>query len=303
MHLSKRWTKFAVTGALAVTFSLTAASALYAGETTASNLNVRSSPNGTVIGTLPYGSKVAVISNSTEWYQIGYDGQTAYVSGTYVNWIPDCEFDLGTGVIQCSTTVNFRSLPNTSSQVLASLTNGQKVDVIGIAQGWYKVEVDGAKGFVSADYLSLSGGQQADKSTVTGSTTVTTSDAATGIRQQIIDFAAQFLGTPYLYGGSSPETGFDCSGFTSYVYKNVVCEIARTSSQQRATTKNITMEELLPGDLVFFGSGDTVSHVGIYVGNGQFIHSPHTGSVVKYDSLDTGSYNTRFICGGRVLND
>lgn len=108
-----------------------------------------------------------------------------------------------------------------------------------------------------------------DKSTAVGSTTVSTSS---GTRQSILDYAAQFLGTPYVYGGSSPD-GFDCSGFTSYVYKNTASSIARTSSDQRATTKNISRDELLPGDLVFFGSGNSVSHVGIYTGNGQFIHS------------------------------
>lgn len=302
MHLSKQWIKFAVTGAMAATLSFTAASALYAGEVTASSLNVRSAPGGAAIGTLARGTKVAVISNSTEWYEIAVNGQTAYVSGAYINWIPDCEFDLGTGVVKCSTTVNFRSLPNTSSQILGSLTNGQKVNVIGIAQGWYKAEVNGKTGFICADYLDIKGGTAADKSTVTGSTTVTTTEETSAVRQEIIDYAAQFLGTPYVYGGSTPD-GFDCSGFTSYVYKNTVCPIARTSSDQRATTKNISMSELLPGDLVFFGSGNTVSHVGIYVGNGQFIHSPHTGSVVKYDTLSSGSYYNRFICGGRVLND
>lgn len=302
MHLSKQWIKFAVTGAMAATLTFTAASALYAGETTASSLNVRATPGGTVIGSLPRGTQVAVISNSTDWYKIGFDGQTAYVSGAYVNWISDREFDLGMGAIKCSTTVNFRSLPNTSAQILDSLTNGQKVELIGIAQGWYKARVDGQTGFISADYVEMNGGATADKSTVTGSTTITTAEATSGVRQQIIDYAAQFLGTPYVYGGSTPS-GFDCSGFTSYVYKNTVCSIARTSSDQRATTKNISMSELLPGDLVFFGSGNTVSHVGIYVGNGQFIHSPHTGSVVKYDTLSSGSYYNRFICGGRVLND
>lgn len=299
MNSSKRLIKIAVTSAIAATLSITAASALYAGETTATNLNLRATPGGAAIGSLPYGTKLAVISNSNEWYQVAVNGQTAYVSGAYVSWIPDTEFALGTGVIQCSTTVNFRSLPNTECEVLGSLANGTKVELIGVAQGWYKACVNGQKGFISADYVNVTGGAVVDKSTAVGSTTVSTSS---GTRQSILDYAAQFLGTPYVYGGSSPD-GFDCSGFTSYVYKNTASSIARTSSDQRATTKNISRDELLPGDLVFFGSGNSVSHVGIYTGNGQFIHSPHTGSVVKYDSLDSGSYSRRFICGGRVLED
>ncbi len=299
MSLSKRWIRYAITGAAATALSITVSGALYAGQVDASNLNLRSTPNGAVVDSAARGTKVAVIDNSSEWYQIAVDGQTYYASGAYINWIPECDFDLGLGTIKCSTTVNFRSQPNTSSSILSSLKNGQKVSIVGISDGWYKVVANGVTGYICPDYLDVNGGSSANKSEVFGST-VDTSANVDGIREDIIDFAAQFLGTPYVYGGNTPS-GFDCSGFTSYVYKNMGISIARTSSDQRTTTENISMEELLPGDLVFFGSNNVVSHVGIYVGNGNFIHSPHTGSVVKYDTLTTGNYNLRFICGGRVL--
>ncbi len=309
MNSSKRLIKLAVSGTLAASLCFASASALYTGEITASSLNLRATPGGEAITSLPKGTKLAVISNSTEWYQVAVNGQTAYVSGAYVSWAQDCDFALGSGVIKCSTTVNFRSEPSTESKVLASLTNGTKVDVVGISKGWYKVSCNGQTGYIHPDYLTIAGGstvttKTANKPAAVGANVSMAEVSASGdVRQDILDFAAQFLGTPYRYGGNSPETGFDCSGFTSYVYKNVVTSIARTSSDQRATTKNISRDELLPGDLVFFGSGDNVSHVGIYVGNGQFIHSPHTGSSIKYDTLDSGNYDRRFICGGRVLAD
>lgn len=189
MNSSKRLIKIAVTSAIAATLSITAASALYAGETTATNLNLRATPGGAAIGSLPYGTKLAVISNSNEWYQVAVNGQTAYVSGAYVSWIPDTEFALGTGVIQCSTTVNFRSLPNTECEVLGSLANGTKVELIGVAQGWYKACVNGQKGFISADYVSVTGGAVVDKSTAVGSTTVSTSSGTrsgdSGLRRTV----------------------------------------------------------------------------------------------------------------------
>ncbi len=299
MSLSKRWIRYAITGAFATALSITASGALYVGQIDASSLNLRSAPNGTVIDSVSRGTKVAVINNSSEWFQIAVDGQTYYASGAYIDWIPECDFNLGNGTIKCSTTVNFRSQPNTSSSVIASLKNGQKVSVIGVSGGWYKVTVNGKTGYISPDYLTINGGAASNQSSAVGSVVDTTSSTQ-GIRQDILDFAAQFLGTPYVYSGSTPS-GFDCSGFTSYVYKNMGISIARTSSDQRATTTNISMDELLPGDLVFFGSNNVVSHVGIYVGDGNFIHSPHTGSVVKYDTLASGNYNRRFICGGRVL--
>ena len=121
-------------------------------------------------------------------------------------------------------------------------------------------------------------------------------------RTAVLDYAAKFLGVPYVYGGSTPS-GFDCSGFTSYVYKNTVCSIERVAQAQFDTTTRVSRDELLPGDLVFFGSSAySISHVGIYVGDGQFIHAPHTGDVVKYEAL-SGSYATRFQGGGRVIFD
>lgn len=88
-------------------------------------------------------------------------------------------------------------------------------------------------------------------------------------RTAVLDYAAKFLGVPYVYGGSTPS-GFDCSGFTSYVYKNTVCSIERVAQAQFDTTTRVSRDELLPGDLVFFGSSAySISHVGIYVGDGS----------------------------------
>ena len=294
MNASK-FIRLAVSSAFAAAITLTASSALYTGVTNASSLYLRATPGGEVIGSIPNSSKIAVIDNYTDpdWYQIAVGGQTGYASRYYIEWTYDADFNLGVGIVQCDTSVNVRSQPSTDSEVLTSLSNGAKVDTIGISNGWYKVSVNSTVGYIHPDYLSITGGRST--STSRGSDT-------SALRQSVVDFAAQFLGTPYVYGGSTPS-GFDCSGFTSYVYKNTVRSIARTSSEQRNTTTNISMDELKPGDLVFFGSGNTVSHVGIYVGNGEFIHSPHTGSSVKYDTLWSGNYNRRFICGGRVIND
>lgn len=95
--------------------------------------------------------------------------------------------------------------------------------------------------------------------------------------------AARYLGTPYKYGGTSPQTGFDCSGFVQYVYRQAGITLPRTSMTQQQIGRRVSMNALLPGDLVF--RGYPAYHVGIYVGNGQAIHSPHTGAVVSYQSI------------------
>lgn len=107
-------------------------------------------------------------------------------------------------------------------------------------------------------------------------------------RSEIVPYARRFLGVPYRWGGSSPS-GFDCSGFTSYVYRNAAgVSIPRTSRAQSRFGQPVSRAHLMPGDLVFFGS--PVHHVGIYVGGGMMIHAPHTGDVVRYASIGRGDY-------------
>lgn len=106
----------------------------------------------------------------------------------------------------------------------------------------------------------------------------------------VIAYASNFLGTPYLWGGTSPATGFDCSGFTQYVYRHFGVSIDRTTYDQIREGYSVSQDELQPGDLVFFGRNGSPSHVGMYVGNGTYIHSPHTGDVIKVSPLNRSDY-------------
>jgi hypothetical protein len=110
--------------------------------------------------------------------------------------------------------------------------------------------------------------------------------------KHIVLYAKMFLGTPYLYGGTSPSTGFDCSGFTQYVYNHYHISIPRTTSTQITAGTAVSQSNLKQGDLVFPSSG----HVGIYVGNGQIIHSPQTGDVVKISNIWS------FYAARRIIN-
>jgi cell wall-associated NlpC family hydrolase len=103
----------------------------------------------------------------------------------------------------------------------------------------------------------------------------------------VVGIAMQYLGVPYVWGGSSPS-GFDCSGFTMYVYRQVGVSLPHSSRAQIGSGQQVSRSDLQPGDLVFFGS--PIHHVGIYVGGGSYIHSPHTGDVVKISPLDRGDY-------------
>jgi peptidoglycan DL-endopeptidase CwlO len=128
-----------------------------------------------------------------------------------------------------------------------------------------------------------------------GSTISPTPAAPPATHGGVTGIAAQYLGTPYVWGGASPS-GFDCSGFVMYVYAQVGVSLPHSSYAQYGYGSPVSMSQLQPGDLVFF---DGLGHVGIYVGGGTFIHAPHTGDVVKYSSL-SGWYASTFV-GGRRL--
>jgi cell wall-associated NlpC family hydrolase len=114
-----------------------------------------------------------------------------------------------------------------------------------------------------------------------------------------------FLGVPYRRGGATLETGFDCSGFVKYMFENTLgLVLPRSAAQQAAATEKIESSELKPGDLVFFNTmRRTFSHVGIYVGNGKFIHSPKPGGEVRIEDMKTSYWARRFDGARRVATD
>jgi len=108
----------------------------------------------------------------------------------------------------------------------------------------------------------------------------------------VIAYASSFLGTPYVWGGTSPSPGFDCSGFTQYVYKKFGVSVGRTTYDQIKDGVGVSRDQLKPGDLVFFGTYSNPHHMGMYVGDGMYIHAPHTGDVVKISPLNRSDYLT-----------
>lgn len=183
--------------------------------------------------------------------------------------------------------LNMRTGPSTEFSIMHRLWQGNVVKVIGETNGWYEVQLsDGRVGWVSKSYLKLN---------------------VTSRQQRIntlIYTAKSFIGTPYVWGGSSLQNGgFDCSGFTQYVFKQVGYNLNRVSRDQAAQGTYVSRYELQPGDLVFYSlSGDgSISHVGIYIGNGQMIHSPKTGDTVKITDITTSYWESHYITARRII--
>lgn len=177
--------------------------------------------------------------------------------------------------------LNIRKSASVNSKKVATVKNGAKVKITSktVKSGttWVKGTVSGKTGWMNAKYLS--------------STKVKKASAS---NSSVISYGAKFVGTPYVWGGTTPR-GFDCSGFTSYVYKNVTGKsLPRTSGAQYAASQKISKSQLQAGDLIFFSVGSSrITHVALYAGNGQLLHA--AGNRVQYQSLYT--YWDNYIVG------
>jgi len=289
-HLMKKAVKAAVFAAL-TTLALTAfASAegemsIGAGCTTGTSLRMRSEPNtsSAIVTTLNKSVAVALLDDSVPgWYKINYNGSTGYVSSDYLIIDQDNIFTTYGRVPEG--TVNVRAAATTESESLATIDAGTVVTVNGLVNGWYDVTCQyGTEGYVRSDLLVL------------------TSNATSGKGSSIVETALSHLGTRYVWGGASPS-GFDCSGFTMYVYAHFGYRMSHGASDQLYAFTRVSSAQRLPGDLVFFsyGGGD-ISHVGIYLGGGAFIHATSNGGV-KISYFD-GYYSSTYVGAVRILAD
>lgn len=262
------------------------------GKTTGSSLRLRSEPSldASVITTLNKDWTVAVLEEADGWYRVAHNGDDGYVSAEFFTMSDETEFEYY-GRINARG-VNVRAEAGMDGEVVNNLGIGSGVTVTGIENGWYHITGTYGEGYVRSDYISLT------------NETPLTPGAGVG-DSGIVDYARQFLGTRYVYGGAAPG-GFDCSGFTMYVYKQFGVSLPHSATSQWQSglgTRLYSLGELQPGDLVFFNdpkrnAGKACSHAGIYIGGGQMIHasSSRSGGVI-YSDLTDGYYNTYFVGG------
>jgi len=322
---------------LTASLSLSAGAASFGvGVVHASALRLRAKPNtSSAILTQAYrGSSVDVLADAVDgWYQVNVNGKVGYMSAEYLTVTPlvvtpqpeetpsenkpveskpeenkpteskpvesepventptedkseaSNSPDLGRVTLSRSSNLSIRSGSGTGYKRLGLVPNGTVLTLNDFVNGWYLITYNGITGYVSGEYIKP----------------VAEYDPASGAA--VVTEAMKYLGYAYVYGGSSPK-GFDCSGFTSYIYRQFGYTINRTASSQLSNGVPIAYADLQPGDLVFFKdhySTSAASHVGIYIGDGNFIHAENSRSCVKVTPLSQSWYANRYIGARRIL--
>lgn len=202
--------------------------------------------------------------------------------------------------ISSNASAHFRSGPSTSSQSLGKLPKNTKITITGEENGWYKVSYNGKEGYISKS-LVTEGEPPATTSSRSQEEPRNTTPATQASSSNVVQVAESYAGSRYVSGGSSPS-GFDCSGFTQYVYGKCGVTLSRTSYTQATQGTAVSKSELQPGDLLLFHyyGSSSIGHVGIYVGNGKFIHAANSNRGVVYDSIESGYYADNY-AGARRL--
>ena len=289
-------------------------SVLAVGLVSGSGVRMRSEPNTdcSILTTLDHGTALSVTGVTDGWYAVNYDDKDGYVSADYLTVSDSTEGFSCYGLVKASA-LNIRSAPSSDSSRVTGVDGGTYVDVSGFENGWYAVSYSGSSGYMSGDYLTLTASKPAPTPASSGSSgggSVSLpsggyAGAGTGTGSDIAALAENYLGVRYVYGGASPS-GFDCSGFTMYVYAQFGYGLPHGATWQMSYGQPVSRGELQAGDLVFFhstdgGSTSSASHVGIYVGGGTFIHASSGSSYcVKYSSLNESYYANHYLTARRI---
>lgn len=246
-----------------------------------SSLNVRSdsSEDSDIIGKMPNDAGCEILGQEGDWYQIQSGKVTGYVKGEYVITGDEAAAkaeEVKKVVATVTTqTLNVRSEMNTECDIVALMPQEEELHVLEEYDGWVKIDLDGSEGYVSKDYVALS--TQLPKAQTMKE--LKYGQGVSDTRVSLVSYATQFVGNPYVWGGTSLTRGADCSGFVMSVFAKYGIYLPHSSRAQANCGTKVNASEAQPGDLFFYGAGKGINHVGIYIGGGQIVHasSPSTG--------------------------
>ena len=245
------------------------------------NLNIRAvaAEDGKLVGKLPKDAACEVLEDDGTWAHIKSGKVEGYVSLEYLlTGIPAKRRaeELATTVARVNTDgLKVRAEANTDSEVITLVAGGEELEVAAVEGDWVKVYLDDQEVFVSAEYVEVT----SELGTAITMTELLYGQGVSDISVDICQYAKEFLGNPYVWGGTSLTKGADCSGYVLSVFKKYGVSLPHSSVAQANCGTTIKVSEAKPGDLIFYGNGKSINHVAICIGNGQVIHasSPKTG--------------------------
>lgn len=231
------------------------------------------------------------------------------------------------GYVDVSSSANIRKEASTSSDIINTLLRNTEVTLVAEEGDFYKIQYKDITGYISKSLISdkpvvevtsrssserktnqtQNNNTSSENKTTTEETTketqskVETSNSSLG--SNVVSFAKQYIGYNYTYGGTKPNTGFDCSGFVYYVFNSCGYSLSRSCQVQANSGSAVSRQNLIPGDLIFFnnGSGGSIGHVAIYIGGGQIVHAENSRTGVKTDTINSGYYNKYYYSARRIV--
>lgn len=265
------------------------------------NLNIRqeASTDSEVIGILTNHNACELLEDAGEWYKVTSGKVTGYVNKQYLVTGDEAEAiaeqEIKTVATVNTETLNVRAEKSTEAEVLSQVGNSEAFTVNSVADGWVEISVDDSVGYISQDYVTLAQALPTAKTIEQ----VKYGDGVSDVRASVVSYALQFVGNRYVWGGTSLEKGVDCSGFTMRILGKYGISLPHSSKAQPSYGTKISASEAKPGDLFFYGSGRSISHVAIYIGNGQIVHASNKRDGIKVSN----AYYRNPICVARYLPD
>ena len=265
------------------------------------NLNIRqeASTDSEVIGILTNHNACELLEDAGEWYKVTSGKVTGYVNKQYLVTGDEAEAiaeqEIKTVATVNTETLNVRAEKSTEAAVLSQVGNSEAFTVNSVADGWVEISVDDSVGYISQDYVTLAQALPTAKTIEQ----VKYGDGVSDVRASVVSYALQFVGNRYVWGGTSLEKGIDCSGFTMRILGKYGISLPHSSKAQPSCGTKISASDAKPGDLFFYGSGSSISHVAIYIGNGQIVHASNKRDGIKVSN----AFYRSPICVARYLPD
>ncbi len=265
------------------------------------NLNIRqeASTDSEVVGILTNHNACELLEDAGDWYKVTSGKVTGYVSKQYLVTGDQAESiaeqEIKTVATVNTETLNVRAEKSTEAAVLSQVGNSEAFTVNSVADGWVEISVDDSVGYISQDYVTLAQALPTAKTIEQ----VKYGDGVSDVRASVVSYALQFVGNRYVWGGTSLENGVDCSGFTMRILGKYGISLPHSSKAQPSCGTKISASDAKPGDLFFYGSGSSISHVAIYIGNGQIVHASNKRDGIKVSN----AFYRSPICVARYLPD